>query len=203
MKKAEKTKQFIIERAATIFNEKGIAGTSIDDILKASNVAKGCLYGHFESKEELSHASVDFMLGKLAERRDLSLSLQKTAKGKLFAFMDNNRNPLKSFIDGGCPIVNLSTETDDTNPAIKKKVRTMLDAAIKLFTKILQDGVKEGEFSEELIPEEFATKMFLAIEGGNAICRVLNSAKPMQTLIKSLKSELESYSLPFLENSNL
>ena len=39
MSKAEKTKQMIIEQAAVIFNEKGVAGTSIDDILKASKVA--------------------------------------------------------------------------------------------------------------------------------------------------------------------
>lgn len=198
MNKAEQTKQLIIEKAAIIFNEKGIAGTSIDDILKAANVAKGCLYGHFQSKEELSYASVDYMLSRITERRNHALAKEKTAKAKIFAFMDNAKNPLRSYIDGGCPIVNLSAESDDTNPVIKKKVRNLLNTAITLFTSILEDGIRQKEFSDQLNPEEYALKMFMAIEGANAICRVLNSARPMQQLIISLKKELESYEMPVL-----
>ena len=195
MTKAEQTRQLIIEKAAIIFNEKGIAGTSIDDILKSANVAKGCLYGHFENKEELSYASVDYMLARISERRNNALNKEKTAKAKIFAFMDNNKNPLQSYIDGGCPIVNLSAESDDTNPVIKKKVKDLLITAIKLFTDILAEGIRQREFSPALKPEAYALKMFMAIEGANAICRVMNSAKPMHQLIASLKEELESYVL--------
>jgi TetR/AcrR family transcriptional regulator, transcriptional repressor for nem operon len=195
MNKAEKTRQLIVEQAALIFNEKGIAGTSIDDILKASQVAKGCLYGHFESKEDLSHASIDYLLGKMTERRNNALRKHSSAKDKLFAFMDLNKNPLNSFFKGGCPIVNFSTETDDTNPIVKKKVRTMLISAIAEFTELLSNGITNDEFSDKLVPEEFVIKMFMSIEGANALCRVLNSVKPMQTVINSLKNELDAHSL--------
>jgi TetR/AcrR family transcriptional repressor of nem operon len=195
MSKSERTRQSIIEQAAVIFNEKGIAGTSIDDVLKAAKVAKGCLYGHFESKDELSYASVDFLMHKLVEKRDSLLGKQITAKGKVFAFLESNKNPLKSFIDGGCPIANLSTETDDTNPVIKQKLKTVVEQAIKLFTGILKDGISSGELSDKLEPEDYAVKMFMSIEGANSLCRVLGSVKPMQTVIKSLKNELEGYVL--------
>jgi TetR/AcrR family transcriptional repressor of nem operon len=195
MSKAERTKQLIIEQAALIFNEKGVAGTSIDDILKASKVAKGCLYSHFESKEELSYASTDYLLGKLVERRQTAVAKGATAKEKIFSFMENHKNPLHSYFDGGCPIVNLGTETDDTNPVIRKKIRIMLDKTIKEFTQILQDGVDSGELSNKLDPEEYATKMFMAIEGSNVICRIMNTAKPMQLVLTSLKRELEEMSL--------
>lgn len=193
MSKAEKTKQHLIEHAAVIFNEKGIAGTSVDEIILASRSTKGCFYGHFDSKEELSYASVDYLLNKLTERRTSALEKQKTATGKIHAFLEMNKSPLNSFVNGGCPIVNFATESDDTNPVIQKKIKAMVQKAISLFVKIIEDGITNGEFTEALIPIEFATKMFLSIEGGNAICRVLNSTKPMQTVIKSLKSELASY----------
>jgi TetR/AcrR family transcriptional repressor of nem operon len=195
MSKSERTRQFIIEEAATIFNEQGIAGTSIDDILKATKLAKGCLYNHFESKEELSYASIDYMLGKLIERRQNALSKESTARGKVHAFLENHKNPLHSLFSGGCPIVNIGTECDDTNPIIRKKIRTMLENAIKLFTGILQGGITSGELSDKLDPEEYATKMYMSIEGANATCRILNSIKPMQLVIKSLKRELDEYSL--------
>ncbi len=47
MTKAEKTKQFILEKAAVLFNQNGYAGTSMDDIMKATGLSKGALYGNF------------------------------------------------------------------------------------------------------------------------------------------------------------
>ena len=195
MGKSEQKKQLIIEQAAVLFNEKGIAGTSVDEVIEAASISKGCFYGHFESKEELSFACVDYMLEQLTERRTSALNKQTTAREKIYAFMEINKNPLKSFFAGGCPIVNLSTESDDTSPVIKKKVKTMLNTAIALFTSILQEGIDKKELSNQLVPAEFATKMFLSIEGANAICRVLNSANPMHIVADSLKKELSAYEL--------
>jgi len=193
MSKAERTKQRIIEEAAVIFNEKGISGTSIEDILKATKIAKGCLYGHFESKEELSYASVDYLLAKVTERRDALMRKEKTAKCKILAFMDSNRKPLIPYINGGCPLVNLATESDDTNPVIKKKVRSAVNETLKLLSSILMEGVESGEFSAALNAEDFAMQMFVSIEGANALSRVLNSNKPMQVVISSFTKELDLY----------
>jgi TetR/AcrR family transcriptional regulator, transcriptional repressor for nem operon len=193
MSKAERTRQFIIEQAALKFNEKGIAGTSVDDIIAVTKTSKGCFYGHFDSKEELSFASVDYLLNKVIDRRTSALSKHQTSIGKINAFLDLNKNPLNSYFDGGCPIVNLSTEADDTNPVIKKKLKSTIETAISLFTQILQDGIDSGELVDTLSANEFATRMFLSIEGGSAICRTLNSNKPMQIMISGLKAELASY----------
>lgn len=195
MARPEVTRQILIEKAAVVFNERGIAGTSVDDILKASQVAKGSLYSHFDNKEDLSYACVDYMFERITERRMGVLEKEKTAKGKIYAFMQNVKNPLNTTFDGGCPIVNFSTETDDTNPVIKKKVKAMVERSIKLLTEILQDGIDNGEFSAKLNPEIFATKMFISIEGANAICRVLGNIKPMQTIMQELKNELEVYTI--------
>ncbi|MFL9483916.1 TetR/AcrR family transcriptional regulator [Chitinophagaceae bacterium LWZ2-11] len=193
MSKAERTRQMIIEQAAPIFNEKGIAGTSIDDVLNAAKIAKGCLYGHFESKEELSYAAADYLLKKLSDRREATIQKPITAKEKLYALLDNHKDPLNSLINGGCPILNLSVETDDTNPVIKEKVQNAITVAIKLYTTVLKEGIKTGEFSEELNADAFAVKMFASIEGGNMICRAMNSSKQMTCIIKSLKTDLEYY----------
>jgi TetR/AcrR family transcriptional repressor of nem operon len=47
MSKGENTRQFIIEKAALIMNQKGIAGTSISDIMEATKLAKGGIYRRF------------------------------------------------------------------------------------------------------------------------------------------------------------
>src|SRR5258707_14475719 len=93
MTKAERTKQFIIEKSAPIFNTKGVAGTAMSDIMEATKLAKGGLYGHFDSKEELSYAAVDYNLDRLAEKTEAAMSKHKTAKGKLFAYADLYNDP--------------------------------------------------------------------------------------------------------------
>lgn len=135
------------------------------------------------------------MLDKLTVRRNNALNKHTKAIDKIYAFIDLNKSPLKSYINGGCPIVNLSTETDDTSPIIKKKIKTIITTAIKQFTEVMTEGIRLGEFCDALKPEDFATKMFLSIEGGNAICRVLGSNDPMHVVINSLKQELAGYSL--------
>ena len=56
MSKAEKTREFIIEKAAPIFNTKGYAGASLNDIIDATGLTKGSIYGNFENKDEVAIA---------------------------------------------------------------------------------------------------------------------------------------------------
>ena len=193
MKKAENTKRTIIEKASIVFNEKGIAGASIDDILRASKVAKGCLYGHFESKEELSYASVDHLFELVCNRQDKQTAKHDSALNKLLAFFDLNKNPLNPYITGGCPIINLATEADDTNPKIKKKIRNVIAQTLSLLTGIMEEGIRSGEFSQTLHPESFAMSIISALEGANAISRIMNTNKPMHNAISYLKADLARY----------
>ena len=191
--KAERTKQFIIEQSAPIFNSKGIAGTTIDDILAATKMAKGGLYGNFENKEAISLATVDYIFGKVSAKTFSVVSKEKTAVKKLFAFIDLRKNPLAPFIEGGCPILNFGVDSDNTNPTVKKKVKATIEASLALFTDILKQGIANGELSKELNPEEYCMKVLVMLEGATLVSRVLNSVQPMHTVIKMLKSELKSF----------
>lgn len=191
--KAEKTKQLILETAGPIFNQKGISGANIDDVLDAAKVTKGCLYGHFQSKEDLSLQVVDFLLDNNQKKILETISKGKTVKAKVFAFLDFYKDPLDTHIEGGCPLFNIAVESDDNFPEIKKKVAATLRQGQELFVRLLQEGINNEEFSNELNPAVYAFKAVAAVEGGLVLCRAMNTAKPMQGLIKSLKSELESY----------
>jgi TetR/AcrR family transcriptional repressor of nem operon len=192
MGKAEITRQFIIETAAPIFNEKGIAGTSIDDVLKATKVAKGCLYGHFSNKEELSQAMVDHLLQKVSDHTTARLNREDTAKAKLFAFLDMHKNPLCTVAGGGCPIINFGAECDDTNPVIRQKIKTAIQKTVKMLSSIIQDGIDHKEISSSINADAFALKLFAAVEGGIMISRVTGNNKYMLSVITSLSKELNS-----------
>ena len=195
MGKAERTKQFIIEKAAPIFNSKGISGTTIDDILEATKLAKGGLYRNFENKNAITTASVDYLFRKLTDEALTITSREHTAVKKIQAFFKLYKNPLSPFIEGGCPMLNFGIDTDDTDPLIKEKVKKMIELSRGLFTAILQQGIANGELSDELDPDNFSLKILVMLEGATMVSRVLGSNQPMHQVISMLQSELDGFDL--------
>src|ERR1700693_3152175 len=65
--KGEVTKDKILAEAAQLMHKKGFEATTINDLVKATGLKKGCLYFHFSGKDELSlavleKAKADFLL---------------------------------------------------------------------------------------------------------------------------------------------
>lgn len=192
MTKAERTRQFIIEQSAPLFNTKGVAGTAMSDIMQATKMAKGGLYGHFESKEELTHAVVDYCLGALGEKITAVMNKQKTAKGKLFAYLDFLSSPENPPLQGGCPMINFGIEADDTNTIINQKVKKGMDWSVNRIADVITEGVGNGEFHASWNAKEFAIKLFTMMEGAVMIAKVMGNNNNLHIIIKMLKTEIEA-----------
>ena len=52
------SRERIVERAAELFAERGVAGTSLDEVLAAAGAGKGQLYHYFRGRDELVEAAV-------------------------------------------------------------------------------------------------------------------------------------------------
>jgi TetR/AcrR family transcriptional regulator, transcriptional repressor for nem operon len=193
--KAEKTKQLILETAIPLYNKKGISGVSIDNVLDEAKVTKGCLYGHFEGKDDLTVQVVDLMLKKVSDQMQLAVANAKTTKGKIAAYLDFYKDPINTYISGGCPIFNTAVEVDDNFPIIKQKVAALLRFGQEALSTILKEAIDNGEYSSQLDPVVFAFKLVASVEGGLVMCRTMDTMKPMLSLIKNLKAELEQYAL--------
>jgi TetR/AcrR family transcriptional regulator, transcriptional repressor for nem operon len=194
MSKSERTRQFIIEQSATLFNTRGLAGTAMSDVMEVTKMAKGGLYGHFESKEALSLAVVDYNLKKLVASVDRAIAAEETFKSKLIAFIEVFRNPLHFPVEGGCPLLNFGTEADDTNQAVKNKLKTVIEMAQKKCQTLIQQGIKSGEFKKTFDAREFSIIMLSLMEGGTLIGRVLHTNSQMTVIQKMLKREIEANS---------
>lgn len=195
MSKGETTRQFIIEKAAPLFNTKGIAATAMSDIMEATKLSKGALYVHFDNKELLAASAVDYNMEQLSNKLRSKLSQYKTAKDKLYAYLDFFIDPNKPIVIGGCPMLNFGTEADDTNEIIKMKVNNLIIKSQKLLSEIIKEGIDNGEFKPDWNPEDFATIMFAMIEGGVLICRVAGNNDKMKIINKNLKKMIATQSL--------
>lgn len=195
MSKSERTRQFIIEKAAPVFNQKGIAGTTMDDIMAATGMARGGIYGRFENRDELTVATVDYLLERLGDRMTQIMAREKTAVKKLYAYLNDQLNPGNSFIPGGCPILNFSVEADDTDPSMKVKLKAAIERGQNRIITTIQQGVANGELSADINAEDFALQMFASLEGGIMMSKVSDNSKYMAGLVRMLKTELKRHEI--------
>jgi len=194
MTKAQKTKQLIIEKSAPIFNTKGIAATAMSDIMEATKLSKGSLYVHFEDKEALSHAVVDYALQKLVGKISAEINKHTTAKEKLIASVEFLNNPLNPPLPGGCPMLNFGMEADDTNPAVLFKIGKVVKTLQHVTASIIEQGIAAGEFKKNWDAKTFSIKVFALVEGGIMISRVTGKRDQMKIILNIIKDEIEEMS---------
>ncbi|HTI58494.1 TetR/AcrR family transcriptional regulator [Mucilaginibacter sp.] len=173
MGKAERTRRFITEKTAPLFNQKGYAGTSLTDMTDATGLTKGSIYGNFSDKDEVALAAFDYNMSALIEQVRIRQASERTATGKLKAFIDVYRDGLQSpVLSNGCPIVNAGSEADDTHPKLKERVNDALGRWHKSISAIVQQGKMQGEFRESANSAGFASLMIAMIEGGFTLSKI-------------------------------
>src|SRR6201986_1077389 len=152
--KGERSRQKIVEIAAVLFNQKGFAGCSMGDIVAASGLEKGTLYGHFSTKEELALLAFDYAWKDTSDKRLRNIDTVSNAVDKLKLHIDNYVNT-PSF-PGGCPLLNFAVDADDGNPALRTRVKKALKDWEDLLATIVADGQSTGEINPEIDPHSIA-----------------------------------------------
>jgi TetR/AcrR family transcriptional regulator, transcriptional repressor for nem operon len=192
MKKSEQTRQFIIEKSAAVINKKGIAGTSITDLMEATKLAKGGIYGNFDSKEEISLEAFNYLAGKTSAALDAASTMGATPKERLLSLLKFYSDFCEPGKPGGCALLNFGTEADDTNPGLRQRVAKAVKRSQLRIQKLVEEGQASGDFRNQTDASVFALKMFTMIEGAHFTSRVTNSKEPMNTIHGLLKAEIES-----------
>lgn len=196
MTKSERTRQFIVEKTAPLFNTKGFDGTSLADLTQATGLTKGALYGNFEDKDEIAVEAFrhsvkkvkrmvrDHLLPGNSNKRQLTLLLEFYA-----------RYVFEPPVVGGCPLLNSAIEADDYRTSMRKIVVAELVATIDFIASLLAKGVKAKEFRKDIKPHQLAYIFFCSIEGALMFSRVERSKEPMEIIVKHCKKILEEISL--------
>jgi TetR/AcrR family transcriptional repressor of nem operon len=190
--KAERTRQFIVEKTAPIFNKKGYAGTSLSDMTEATGLTKGSIYGNFADKDEVALAAFDYNIARMRAVTSAEMAKHSTAREQLLAYVEVYGNYMKySFQTGGCPIMNTTVEADDTHPVLKSKVCQVVMAWKERVAELIEKGIANKEFKKDTDPEQAALTLFAMIEGAilinQATGRLDYRKKVMQSAEKLIK----------------
>ncbi|MBK7873427.1 MAG: TetR/AcrR family transcriptional regulator [Saprospiraceae bacterium] len=190
--KSERTRMFIIEQAANLFNQKGYAGTSMDDILQATGLSKGGVYGNFKSKEEIAIAAFEHSVETVAQEIKLRTKLKKKVLDKLRAvvhfYQERILNPP---VEGGCPILNTAVEVDDNNPVLRERVKAALDQWEQSIAYVIQRGIAQNEIRSDTDPRAFAVRFIATLEGSILLTRLYKDMRYFDTMSKQLFEMIE------------
>jgi len=188
MGKAEKTRSYIIEKTAPIFNIKGYAGTSMNDITEATGLTKGSIYGNFKNKDEVALEVFEYNKKKMQDFFALEISRKKTYKDKLLTFPELYNHVFNGhFIDGGCPIMNTAIEADDTHPQLKALAKKAMlfwkDSLVRLINK----GIEKNEFKSTTNADENALTIIALIEGAIMMINLTGKLDYHQSMMNTLR----------------
>ncbi|WP_232697508.1 TetR/AcrR family transcriptional regulator [Brevibacillus daliensis] len=143
IKKAEERRNEILDAADELFGQKGFDGTSTNDILEKVGIARGTLYYHFKSKEDIMDALIErytvLLLGAAKEiAADKSIPINERI---IRAVMALN-------ISGGNGKEIIEHIHKPQNALMHQKIqKVIINGVPPILTEIIREGIEQGLFS--------------------------------------------------------
>ena len=155
MKKGEKRKQELLQIAYRMFISRGYENTSVDEIIEEAGIAKGTFYYYFETKEQLLEEVIGMMIDRETEAAGQFLKAEIPVTQKIAGIISSFRPTQEETpIEGAL----MQPENIVMHEKIRKKI---VEAAIPLLSGVVEEGIAQGVFSCDCIPER--VRMLLVI----------------------------------------
>jgi len=139
-----KTKRKIFEASMKLFAEKGYDATSIEEITATVGVAKGTLYYHFSSKEEIFQFLVEEGVKLLKNSIAIKTSKLTNSLDKIRAIV---LIELKILVKYESFMTIILSDIWGTGPR-SKMCRNYVFEYIQMIEEIVEEGIRKGEIIE-------------------------------------------------------
>lgn len=137
----------ILEAALKVIAENGFHGSQVSKIAKEAGVADGTIYLYFKKKEDILISLFQEKLGDLVERFHTRIRETATAEEALRAVCEIHYSTLESN-------VNLAyvaqIELRQSSLELRRSIGLVVKPYIELIEHILEKGVREGAFRQDL-----------------------------------------------------
>ncbi len=188
IKKKKNTKERILDNAEALTLEKGFAGMSIDDILRATEITKGAFFYHFKTKAELARALVeryrenDYKLFEQFSKRADELSEDPLQSMLIFLklfeeFIEQMEEP-----PAGCIFASYVYEIYQFDVGIREFIADGFKEWHKLYEHRIEQIIKKYPPKIEVDAKELAEMIVCIIEGGFILSK---SSQDSQVIARS------------------
>lgn len=137
-----KTKRRIFTTAIKLFAEKGFDNAGIEEITAVAGVAKGSLYYHFETKEDLFDLLLEEGLKLLKNSIEIKFKECNNALDKLKAIIMVQIKSIIRYTDFVIVVINnIIGETPRT-----KKCQKALEEYVEIIKGVIEEGIRDDIF---------------------------------------------------------
>lgn len=196
-KKKKNTRERILANAEALTLEKGFAGTSIDDILKATEITKGAFFYHFKTKAELARALVerywsrDYELFEQLSKRADELSEDPLQSMLIFLklfeeFIEQLEEP-----PSGCIFASYVYEIYQFDVGIREFIADGFKEWQKLYEHRIERIIKKYPPKIEIDAGELAEMIICIIEGGFILSKSLEESKLIARSVRQFRRYLQ------------
>ena len=191
-----RTRERLLQAGFQEVYKSGFQSASIDTILAASNVTKGALYHHFESKEALGHAIVDEVISNFTQERWLRpLQRAEDPIDTLIAIVRATSIRPKD-VKRGCPLLNLAQEMSPLDEKFRRQLEAIFKGWQGAVATTLRRGQSEGTVRRDLLPNETASFLIAMYEGYAVLAKNAQDPKVWNVGIKNIVGWLKSLRAP-------
>ncbi len=182
--KGERTRSRIVEAAAQLVYERGVAGTTLDDIRSRAGVSGSQLSHYFAGKDELVQAVIDYQAETIAgnqRQADLGSSEGLQAwRDAVIAQANSGKGK------GGCPLGSLAGQLAETDA----QARDLIAAGFGQWSATIGDGLRRlhdgGHLLNGTDPDDLAVTLLAALQGGLLLAQVQRDTRPLETAIDTV-----------------
>jgi TetR/AcrR family transcriptional regulator, transcriptional repressor for nem operon len=172
----------ILTEGLRVVQERGFAGASVRDIVRAAGVPQGSFTNHFASKEAFCLEVLDLYY------KDVKAMIQRTLR-------NDSRPPLerlRAFVDAqikyldrigwrnGCLIGNFSAEASEHSEIIRKRIVQIFEEMRDSAAYCLRAAVKAGELARESECDELGGFLIASLQGAILESKAVRSAVPIK-----------------------
>src|ERR1700746_2952027 len=192
----ERTREHLLQAAFREVYRYGFQSAGIDTILAATNVTKGALYHHFESKEALGYAVVEEKIAKLTRDRWLRPMQSEGEPIDILIGVVRRIPAGPQDVRAGCPLLLLSQEMSPLDEQFRKRLeRIFLDWQEGIAT-LLRRGKSQGTVRRDLNPAKAASFLIARVEGYATLAKNAQDPKVWKAGIRNIVGWLRSLRPP-------
>ncbi|HEY1818479.1 MAG TPA: TetR/AcrR family transcriptional regulator [Trebonia sp.] len=190
--KGEAVRQKIIEAAAVLIYERGVAGTNNELVRRATGISGSQLSHYFPDKESLVRAVIawraDTMIGL---QRDPPLGeLDSIAALRAWASSYTERPDV---CEGGCSFGSLAAEISKGDLDARDEIAAGFDRWRDLFERGLTVMRGRGELRRSADPRQLAYALMAAFQGGMLLAQSTHDLTPLRDALDAAIGHVASF----------
>jgi TetR/AcrR family transcriptional repressor of nem operon len=183
--KGARTRARIVEGAAALIHERGVAATTLEDVKVAADVSGSQLYHYFPDKDHLVQAVIDYNADAIVSRNQQVLAGANGVEAWRKMVITAAK---RTKAQGGCALGALVGQLAETDP----EARTLIASGFDRWATAIADGLRsrdaEGTLASDVDPDDLAITLLATLEGGLLLAQAQRSTRPFETAIDTLLS---------------